>query len=70
MNPEIEALIATYQRRLSDVTAQAIAFEARIVVLQKQLQELANATPAPVPSAPPKKQTKSKKVASQDGGSF
>lgn len=70
MNPEIEALIATYQRRLSDVTAQAIAFEARIVVLQKQLQELANTPPAPTPSAPPKKQTKSKKVGSQDGGSF
>ena len=70
MNPEIEALIATYQRRLADVTAQAIAFEARIVVLNKQIQEMANLPPAPNPSPQQKKQTKSKKVTTQDGGSF
>ena len=40
MNPEIEAIINVYQRRLNDVTAQAIAYEARIQVMQAQIQEL------------------------------
>jgi len=40
MNPEIEALLSVYQKRLSDVTAQAIAYEARIQILSQQLQNL------------------------------
>lgn len=40
MNPEIEALLSVYQKRLSDVTAQAIAYEARIQILSQQLQQL------------------------------
>jgi len=40
MNPEIEALLSVYQRRLNDVTAQAIAYEARIQILSQQLQQL------------------------------
>jgi prefoldin subunit 5 len=40
MNPEIEAIMSVYQRRLNDMTAQAIAFEARIQVLQTQITQL------------------------------
>ena len=40
MSPEIEALLSVYQKRLSDVTAQAIAYEARIQILSQQLQNL------------------------------
>jgi prefoldin subunit 5 len=40
MNPEIEALLSVYQKRLSDVTAQAIAYEARIQILSQQIQNL------------------------------
>jgi hypothetical protein len=40
MNPEIEALLSVYQRRLNDITAQAIAYEARIQILSQQLQSL------------------------------
>ena len=61
MDPEVQALIAVYQKRLADVTAQAIAYEARITILAKQLQEL---TQQP---APQKKATRNKKT---DGGTF
>ena len=40
MNPEIEALLSVYQKRLNDVTAQAIAYEVRIQILSQQLQQL------------------------------
>jgi hypothetical protein len=40
MNPEIEALLSVYQKRLSDITAQAIAYEARIQILSQQVQNL------------------------------
>lgn len=55
MNPEIEAIINVYQRRLNDVTAQAIAYEARIQVMQAQIKEL-QAQSKPEPAA--KKTTK------------
>ena len=47
MDPEVQALIAVYQKRLADVTAQAIAYEARISILAKQIQELTQQPPAP-----------------------
>ena len=68
MDPEVQALIAVYQKRLSDMTAQAIAYEARIAVLLKQVQELSQQPPAPEPPAPQKKTTKSRKVT--DAGTF
>ena len=61
MDPEVQALIAVYQKRLSDMTAQAIAYEARIAILLKQVQELSQ-QPAPQPPAPQKKTTKSRKT--------
>ena len=69
MDPEVQALIAVYQKRLSDMTAQAIAYEARIAVLLKQVQELSQQPPAPQPpAAPQKKTTKSRKTT--DAGTF
>ena len=67
MDPEVQALIAVYQKRLSDMTAQAIAYEARISILMKQIQELSQ-QPAPQPPAPQKKSTKSRKTT--DAGTF
>ena len=67
MDPEVQALIAVYQKRLSDMTAQAIAYEARIAILLKQVQELSQQS-APQPPAPQKKTTKSRK--STDAGTF
>ena len=66
MDPEVQALIAVYQKRLADVTAQAIAYEARISILAKQIQDLQQ-TPPPQPPAPQKKTTRNKKT---DGGTF
>ena len=67
MDPEVQALIAVYQKRLSDMTAQAIAYEARIAILLKQVQELSQ-QPASQPPAPQKKTTKSRKTT--DAGTF
>ena len=67
MDPEVQALIAVYQKRLYDMTAQAIAYEARIAILLKQVQELSQ-QPAPQPPAPQKKTTKSRKTT--DAGTF
>lgn len=66
MDPEVQALIAVYQKRLADVTAQAIAYEARISILARQIQEL---TQPPVPPAP-KKGSKKATVSSRDAGEF
>ena len=68
MDPEVQALIAVYQKRLSDMTAQAIAYEARIAVLLKQVQELSQQPAPQPPAAPQKKTTKSRK--STDAGTF
>tara|TARA_Y100001963_G_scaffold105522_1_gene145711 strand:+ start:2325 stop:2537 length:213 start_codon:yes stop_codon:yes gene_type:complete len=70
MNPEVEALIAVYQRRLTDATSQAIAFEARVAMLTKQLEEVLAAQQDPPPPPTPPKRTSKKKVGSQDGGEF
>ena len=67
MDPEVQALIAVYQKRLADVTAQAIAYEARITIQAKQIQELTQQPPIPQPPAPQKKTTRTKKT---DGGTF
>ena len=67
MDPEVQALIAVYQKRLADVTAQAIAYEARIAVLLKQVQELTKQPPTSEPPAPQKKTPKTRKT---DGGTF
>ena len=67
MDPEVQALIAVYQKRLADVTAQAIAYEARISILAKQIQDLTQQTPPPQPPAPQKKTTRNKQT---DGGTF
>lgn len=40
MSPEIEAILGVYQRRLNEMTAQAIAFEARIQVLNAEIENL------------------------------
>lgn len=74
MDPEIQALIGAYQKRLADVTAQAIAFEARISIMARQIQDLTQQQPptssASTPSAPTpqKKVAKPKKVT--DAGTF
>jgi len=67
MDPEVQALIAVYQKRLADVTAQAIAYEARISILAKQIQELTQQPPTPQPPAPQKKAARGKKT---DAGTF
>ena len=63
MDPEVQALIAVYQKRLSDATAQNIAFEARIIMLQKKIEELSTPPPAP-------KTTKKSSAKAQDAGTF
>ena len=48
MNEEVNALLQVYQNRVNNITAQNIAFEAKILTLQKQLQELQPPTPETV----------------------
>ena len=67
MDPEVQALIAVYQKRLADVTAQAIAYEARISILARQVQELTQQPPISEPPAPQKKAARTKKT---DAGTF
>ena len=62
MNPEIEAIMNVYQKRLNDVTAQAIAYEARIQVMQAQIAQLQ----AQLDGEPPTKKTTKK----SDTGEF
>tara|TARA_Y100000114_G_scaffold38774_1_gene34496 strand:+ start:1527 stop:1697 length:171 start_codon:yes stop_codon:yes gene_type:complete len=38
MNEELNALLQVYQGRINQLTAQNIAFEAKIAVLTKQLE--------------------------------
>ena len=38
MNEELNALLQVYQGRINQLTAQNIAFEAKVVVLTKQLE--------------------------------
>ena len=57
MDPEVQALLNVYQKRLSDSQAQSIAYEAKIMVLNTQIQQmgetitqLQSAPPPPVPA--------------------
>ena len=38
MNDEVNALLQVYQGRINQLTAQNIAFEAKIAVLSKQIE--------------------------------
>tara|TARA_B100001094_G_C17951807_1_gene680945 strand:- start:529 stop:723 length:195 start_codon:yes stop_codon:yes gene_type:complete len=38
MNEEVNAVLQVYQNRINALTAQNIAFEAKIITLQKQVQ--------------------------------
>ena len=74
MDPEVSSLIAVYQKRLQDTTAQAIAYEARINVLSmqvKQLQEaLEQSQAAPEPEPAPKRTRAKKSGDATDAGTF
>jgi len=78
MDPEVSSLIAVYQKRLQDMTAQAIAYEARINVLNMQVNQLqqvveqAQQAPVPAPApAPAPKRTRTKKSGdATDAGTF
>lgn len=69
MDPEISALMSVYQKRLNDMTAQAIAFEARIAVLTATLQQLQQ-PPPPQQSSPVQKKRGRKAPEEPDAGSF
>ena len=47
MNEEVNAVLQVYQTRINALTAQNIAFEAKILTLQKQLQALQPPTEPP-----------------------
>ena len=47
MNEEVNSILQVYQNRINNLTAQNIAFEAKILTLTKQLQELQPPAPAP-----------------------
>jgi len=73
MEPEIQALIGVYQKRLADVTAQAIAFEARISIMARQIQDLTQQPPTPsasTPSAPTPQKKVAKPKKGTDAGTF
>tara|TARA_Y100001951_G_scaffold83216_1_gene72042 strand:- start:1307 stop:1483 length:177 start_codon:yes stop_codon:yes gene_type:complete len=40
MNEEVNTVLQIYQNRINALTAQNIAFEAKILTLQKQIQSL------------------------------
>lgn len=74
MDPEVSAILGVYQKRLNDVTQQAIAYEARIQVLQMQIQQIQQmqAQP-PAPAAEPAKapsRSRKKSAEATDAGSF
>ncbi len=46
MNEEVNSILQVYQSRINNLTAQNIAFEAKILTLTKQLQELQAPAPA------------------------
>ena len=71
MDPEVSAILAVYQKRLNDVTQQAIAYEARIQVLQLQIQQMQAQPPAPA-AEPAKAPARSRKKSAEatDAGTF
>lgn len=46
MNEEVNSVLQVYQTRINALTAQNIAFEAKILTLTKQLQALQPPAPA------------------------
>ena len=40
MNEEVNAVLQVYQNKINTLTAQNIAFEAKIITLTKQIQSL------------------------------
>ena len=40
MNEEVNSILQVYQNRINNLTAQNIAFEAKILTLTKQIQAL------------------------------
>jgi len=44
---EFQALLNVYQRKVSDLTSQTIALEARVMVLSSQLNSLQQGTTVP-----------------------
>ena len=56
MNEDVNAILQVYQNRINNLTAQNIAFEAKIITLTKQLQELQK--PAPTVDGGELEQTK------------
>ncbi len=71
MDPEISALMSVYQKRLNDMTAQAIAYEARIAVLTATLQQLQTPQqPVVQEPAPVAKKRGRKAPETTDAGSF
>jgi len=45
MNEEVNAILQVYQSRINNLTAQNIAFEAKILTLTKQVQSLQKSQP-------------------------
>ena len=48
MNEDVNSLLQVYQARINNLTAQNIAFEAKILTLTKQLQALQQPAEPPV----------------------
>ena len=57
MNEEVNTVLQVYQSRVNALTAQNIAFEAKILTLQKQIQDLQ--TPPPTVDGGELEETKS-----------
>ena len=53
MNEDVNSLLQVYQARVNNLTAQNIAFEAKILTLQNQIQSYQEkiSVTAPVPEA-------------------
>ena len=48
MNEEVNSILQVYQNRINNLTAQNIAFEAKILTLTKQIQALQQPQPEAV----------------------
>ena len=67
---DLQALLNAYQRKVSDLTSQTIALEARVMVLTSQLNSLQQGTA--VPDEQPKKTGRrvNTKKSDMDSGEF
>jgi len=67
---EFQALLNVYQRKVSDLTSQTIALEARVIVLSSQLNSLQQGTT--VPNEQPQKTGRrvNTKKSDMDSGEF